>query len=82
MLNGTYTNWRYGEGNLNNPAALAIQHTSDILISAYQDHVPRIEFDGSAGIQISNVTRIEITGFEIQGRNYEITYEEAISMSY
>ena len=38
VLNGTYTNWRYGEGNLNNPAALAIQHTSDILISAYNIH--------------------------------------------
>ena len=78
VKNGTYRNWKFGlEGELNNPAVCSINSKSDVKLTNFPGHVPRIEFDGSGGITLSGVERVFISGFVIEGPNYRITQEEA-----
>ena len=39
---------------------------------------PIIEFDGAGGISMTEMSRVEISGFEIVGPNRDITKEEAM----
>ena len=44
-------------------------------------HNPIIRFDGSGGIMMNKVNRVEICGFEIVGPNNGITKSEAMEVS-
>lgn len=78
VKNGTYRNWKWGQaGELSNPAVCSITSKSDVKITNFPGHSPRIEFDGSGGITLNGVTRVELSGFVIEGPNYRITQEEA-----
>ena len=76
IKNGTYQNKNFGKGN-NNGAVVSVQNKTDISFTPYPGHNPVIEFDGSAGFNLNNVTRIEISGFAIRGPNYSISKCEA-----
>jgi len=76
VKNGTYTNNNYGSGD-SNGAVMNIKSKTDILITNKQGHSPLVKFDGSGGIVMSNVSRIEITGLDIEGPNADITLEQA-----
>ena len=49
VKNGSYPNWNYGEGAIDNPGALTFTGLNDTLLSAYPGHFPKIPFDGSSG---------------------------------
>ena len=51
---------------------------TDILLTNYPGHSPVIEFDGAGGISMGDVSRVEISGFEIVGPNRDITKDEAL----
>ena len=51
---------------------------SDLLLTNFPGHSPLIEFDGAGGISMGDVSRVEISGFEIGGPNRDITKEEAL----
>ena len=67
-------------GNKNNPAVLTIQNKNDILLTNFPGHNPKIRFDGSGGIMMNKVNRVEIRGFEIVGPNNGITKSEAMEV--
>jgi len=75
-MNGEYNNNNYG-GGPNNGAVMTIKDKTDILVSNFPGHSPIIRFDGSGGIVMLNVQRVEITGLEIVGPNADITLEQA-----
>lgn len=79
VLNGDYPNWRFGDIILNNPPAVTIQDASYIRLKNFPGHSPRIQFDGSAGILLSNASHVEITGFEIQGEGNNMLLADAES---
>ena len=79
VKNGTYTNYNFGNGNKNNPAVFSINNLNDILITNYPGHNPVIQFDGSGGIIMNKVSRVEIKGLEIIGPNDDITKTQAIN---
>ena len=79
VKNGTYTNYNFGNGNKNNPAVFSINNLNNILIKNYPGHNPVIQFDGSGGIIMNEVCRVEIKGFEIIGPNNDITKNEAMA---
>jgi len=76
VMNGEYNNNNYG-GGPNNGAVMTIKDKTDILVSNFPGHSPIIRFDGSGGIVMLNVQRVEITGLEIVGPNADITLEQA-----
>ena len=67
-------------GNKNNPTVLTIQNRNDILLTNFPGHNPKIRFDGSGGIMMNKVNRVEIRGFEIVGPNNDITKSEAMEV--
>ena len=67
-------------GNKNNPTVLTIQNKNDILLTNFPGHNPKIRFDGSGGIMMNKVNRVEIRGFEIVGPNNGITKSEAMEV--
>ena len=78
VKDGTYRNEDYGSGNKDNPIVLHIQNYTDILLTNFPGHSPIIEFDGAGGISMTEMSRVEISGFEIVGPNRDITKEEAM----
>ena len=85
LMNGTYRNNNYGTGNRNNGLVANFTKSGNatdgyITLKNLDGHSPKIEFDGSGGIQIANgMNYIIIDGLEIQGPNASITYDEAIA---
>ena len=57
---------------------LFLREMSDLLLTNFPGHSPLIEFDGAGGISMGDVSRVEISGFEIGGPNRDITKEEAL----
>ena len=55
-----------------------LREMSDLLLTNFPGHSPLIEFDGAGGISMGDVSRVEISGFEIGGPNRDITKEEAL----
>jgi len=53
--------------------AVKINNLNNILLTNLPGHSPKIAFDGSGGISSSGCTFLEITGFEIEGPNQDIT---------
>jgi len=78
VADGTYTNKNYGKG-LKNRATVTVKKLNNILLTNLPNHSPKIVFDGSGGISASAVTYFEVSGFEIEGPNQDITYEDAIA---
>ena len=76
-MNRTCTNWNYGTGSTGNGATLSISHKTDIVVRPHPGHKPKIVFDGSGGISLKNITRVEVFGLEVEGPNQDITYSEA-----
>lgn len=78
--NGTYTNNNYGRGPgyKNNPGAVSIRDIQYLKLTNLEGHRPKIAFDGSSGVSCVGVDHFQITGFEIEGPNKMITYEEAM----
>ena len=89
VKDGIYTNDNYGSGGKSNGAVLNINSSYNgtidlpVVIRNYPGESPKINFDGSGGFIIGTATNpvnhVEIAGFEIQGPNQNITYEEAKS---
>jgi len=79
VKDGSYPNYKYGTGEINNPAAVTITDLNDIRLAAYPGHKPSIPFDGSGGISLNRVSRVEIEGFTITGGNYQITKDQAMA---
>ena len=77
VKDGTYRNEDFGSGSNDNKAVFNIREMSDILLTNFPGHSPVIEFDGAGGISMGDVSRVEISGFEIGGPNGDITEEEA-----
>ena len=73
-------NFFFHLGNKNNPTVITIQNKNDILITNFPGHNPKIRFDGSGGIMMNKVNRVEIRGFEIVGPNNGITKSEAMQV--
>ena len=72
VKNGTYRNWKWGvEGELMNPAVCQIKNVKDIEITAFPGHKPKIEFDGSGGISMTNVERAYIHDLRSKDRIIE-----------
>ena len=59
VKNGEYTNSNYGTGKKDNGIVLNIMDKSDILITNYPGHTPIIRFDGTGGISMSEVCKLE-----------------------
>tara|TARA_A100001015_G_scaffold159518_1_gene177235 strand:- start:1919 stop:4795 length:2877 start_codon:yes stop_codon:yes gene_type:complete len=89
VKDGIYSNDNYGSGGKSNGAVLNINSSYNgtinlpVVIRNYPGEKPKINFDGSGGFIIGTaanpVNHVEIAGFEIQGPNQDITYEEAKS---
>jgi hypothetical protein len=88
VMNGTYRNSGFGtvvtstNTNMNNPHVVTINKSGTegayITLKNYQDHTPKIEFDGRGGIVISNnMNYIIIDGFEVEGPAANINYSQA-----
>merc|ERR1719322_2232637 len=78
VKDGTYRNEGFGSGSNDNKAVLNVREMSDLLLTNFPGHSPVIEFDGAGGISMGDVSRVEISGFEIGGPNRDITKEEAL----
>ena len=83
VMNGTYRNNGFGNGNKNNGPIVNINKAGTLngplVIKNYPNHKPKLEFDGSGGFVCGTGKFLEIAGFEIQGPNQQITYNEANS---
>lgn len=83
VMNGTYQNTGYGNGELNNGSVVSVNKegalNGPLVIRNYPGHSPKIEFDGAGGFVCGTGKYLEISGFEIQGQNQQITYNEANS---
>jgi len=88
VMNGTYRNSGFGtvvpstNTNMSNPHVVTINKSGTqgayITLKNYQDHTPKIEFDGRGGIVISNnMNYIIIDGFEVEGPAANINYSQA-----
>ncbi len=88
VMNGTYRNSGFGtvdtstNTNMNNPHVVTINKSGTegayITLKNFQDHNPKIQFDGRGGIIISNdMNYVIIEGFEVEGPAAGITYAEA-----
>ena len=69
----------YHSGSTGNGAVLSLIDLTDIVVRPAPGHKPKIAFDGSGGISIKNVTRIEVFGLKLEGPNADITYDEAFA---
>ena len=78
VASGVYRNNNFGLGRLNNGPYVTLKEVDDILLTNLPGHSPKIEFDGSGAIRGQDVRRLEISGFEIEGPNQGITYDEAM----
>ena len=76
VMEGEYNNNNFG-GGVNNGAIMTIKDKTDILLTNYPGHSPVLRFDGSGGVVMLNVQRVEIRGLEIIGPNAEISLAEA-----
>jgi len=79
VCNGTYRNADFRSGSTANGAVVAFRNLREIVLSNLPGHVPRIEFDGLAGVSGYNVRGFEVRGFEVEGPARQITYEEAMA---
>lgn len=81
VMDGTYTNTNYGTGNKNNGSVVSINTAGTLngplVIRNYPGHSPKVAFDGAGGFVCGTGKYLEISGFEIQGPNQQITKSEA-----
>ena len=63
----------------NNGAAVTLSGKTELRLTNLPGHSPKIAFDGSAGVVIENCHFVEVSGFEVEGYNQVITYEEALA---
>ena len=82
---GEYTNMNYGTGSLDNNAVVSLNVNNSLgslynplIIRNYLNETPKLKIDGSGGFVGKN-SFIEISGFEISGKNQDINYQQAIS---
>ncbi|MGB2128525.1 MAG: carbohydrate binding domain-containing protein [Flavicella sp.] len=85
VMDGTYRNANFGSGNLNNGPIVNLDAnnakgvaTGPLVITNYPGHSPKLEFDGAGGF-VGNNEYLVISGFEIEGPNQRINYEEAFA---
>jgi parallel beta-helix repeat protein len=84
VMNGTYRNSGYGNGSLNNGAVVSLnfdiigEPDGWLIIKNAPGHSPKIQFDGAGGF-IGNNEYLEISGFEIEGPNQQITHAQALA---
>ncbi len=88
VMDGTYRNTGYGSGidgtDLTNGNVVRITTSgaagAPITLRNLEGHKPKIQFDGSGGINFApNTGYIIIDGFEIEGPSQFITYDQAIA---
>ena len=93
VRSGTYYNSNHGSGTNNNQvvnlslaynnAASAPDIYNPLVIRNYSGEQPKIKFDGMGGFIGGNsgteTSYLEISGFEIEGPNANITYSQAIA---
>jgi len=87
VRSGSYNNINYGTGNKSNSSVVNINsnYNGSInfprIIRNFPGESPKINFDGSGAFIIGTtnnpVNHLEIAGFEIQGPNQNISYNEA-----
>ena len=84
VLNGEYNNPNFNQIqsgnpiNKNNGPAVEIKDKTDLVLRNYPGHIPKIAFDGEAGIIISGASNnVEIRGLEIEGPCNHVTEGEA-----
>jgi parallel beta-helix repeat protein len=70
--------------NVNNPHVVTINKSGNetqgyITLKNYQNHRPKIIFDGQGGIKLgANANYVIVEGFEVEGPSQSITYNQAI----
>lgn len=70
--------------NVNNPHVVTINKSGNetqgyITLKNYQNHRPKIIFDGQGGIKLgANANYVIVEGFEVEGPSQSITYDQAI----
>lgn len=70
--------------NVNNPHVVTINKAGNetqgyITLKNYQNHRPKIIFDGQGGIKLgANANYVIVEGFEVEGPSQSITYDQAI----
>jgi parallel beta-helix repeat protein len=88
VMDGTYRNTGYGSGidgsDFTNGNVVRITTSgaegAPITLRNLEGHKPKIQFDGSGGINFApNTGYIIIDGFEIEGPSQFITYDQAIA---
>lgn len=83
VMAGTYENELYGQGTHHYKSIVNLSGVSEgLTITNYQNDRPLLQFDGPAGIicQSANpCSNIDISGLEIEGRNAEISFDEAMA---
>ncbi|MDG1937377.1 MAG: hypothetical protein P8I62_00745, partial [Pseudomonadales bacterium] len=92
VMDGTYRNSNFdtnkqlgvNPNSLNKGAAVNFNKSgtagNPITLRNLEGHSPKIEFDGSGGINVANgVSHIIIEGFEIEGPSQFIDYDQAIA---
>ena len=93
VRSGTYYNSNHGSGTNNNQvvnlslaynnAATAPDIYNPLVLRNYSGEQPKIKFDGTGGFIGGNsgteTSYLEISGFEIEGPNANITYSQAIA---
>jgi len=84
VMAGTYQNELYDQGYTHHYKSIVnLSGVSEgLTITNYQNDRPLLQFDGPAGIicQSANpCSNIDISGLEIEGRNAEISFDEAMA---
>ena len=84
VMNGIYRNSNFGNGQTNG-SAVRINKSGDpvlgpITLRNLPGHKPKIQFDGSFGINFAaNTSHFIVEGFEVEGASASIDYTQAIN---
>ena len=84
-MQGEFSNYNFGNGELNNPPVVNFDSFSGdsdlynpLVIKNLPGDSPVVKFDGKGGFN-GDINHLEISGLEIIGPNQEINYQTAMS---
>ncbi len=84
VMDGIYRNSNYGNGQTNGPVVRINKSGNPVLgpitLRNLPGHKPKIQFDGSFGINFAaNTSHFIVEGFEVEGASASIDYTQAIN---